>query len=462
MRLAAIGLCVLLFIATLTGRSGAACVGDCNGDGDVTIDEIIKGVAVALGASIEVCRPLDANGDGEITIDELIRAVNNALNSCPVSDTPTPTTTMALATPTPSPTEAILLPSATASATATPSQLPTATIPVAVTVAHRAAGLLDTLTSVFRSIPKLMSVLTNLNQSLAPRSTTAEVERTFQCPGSGGGTISCDRPALGGVPPRFGPPTFTILLDQCVTTADTGGNLKFDGLMTLQGQNGDGCTSLPDVVTLGIDELTIDATGGRGSVRAEFTGFSAVTTFACANEPCACKADSIGLELAGKVVVTATVGDTQVPDVNTTFDDGSSILLEVSQYSDACSPVKYHMSVNGDIEIATQGASFVASFAETDLNGDSSTGQDLVSIEGSVESPCLGSSISYRTQQPMAFSDAAVCPVAGGILVNHDAASDLLAYANQGVSIDLNDDQSFDGTFESCLDPSFFVCVESN
>jgi hypothetical protein len=61
----------------------ANCVGDCNGDCTVTIDEILTLVRIALGkAPLSDCQSGDASGDGEITVDEIVRAVRNALNGC--------------------------------------------------------------------------------------------------------------------------------------------------------------------------------------------------------------------------------------------------------------------------------------------------------------------------------------------------------------------------------------------
>ena len=55
-----------------------------DGDGQVTIDEILTMVNIALGnADISACTAGDTNGDDQITVDELIAAVNNALNGCP-------------------------------------------------------------------------------------------------------------------------------------------------------------------------------------------------------------------------------------------------------------------------------------------------------------------------------------------------------------------------------------------
>jgi hypothetical protein len=49
----------------------------------VSIDELIKGVNIALGsASLDQCSSFDTNGDGEVTVGELVRAVNNAVTGC--------------------------------------------------------------------------------------------------------------------------------------------------------------------------------------------------------------------------------------------------------------------------------------------------------------------------------------------------------------------------------------------
>jgi hypothetical protein len=49
----------------------------------VTVDEILKAVNIALGAALVTTCPLaDANGDGAVTVNEIVLAVNNALNNC--------------------------------------------------------------------------------------------------------------------------------------------------------------------------------------------------------------------------------------------------------------------------------------------------------------------------------------------------------------------------------------------
>ncbi len=77
----------------LAAPAAFACVGDCDGGGSVTVDELITGVNIALGsAPLSGCQSLDRNGDAQVTIDELLVAVNQALLGCGDA-TATPTAT---------------------------------------------------------------------------------------------------------------------------------------------------------------------------------------------------------------------------------------------------------------------------------------------------------------------------------------------------------------------------------
>lgn len=103
---------VLLMMAVLQAAPALGqCAGDCHGDGEVTVDELITGVNIALGsATLTQCMSLDTNGDGDVTINELISAVNNSLSGCPTSQ-PTPTSTPTpVSDVTPTPTTGIVPP----------------------------------------------------------------------------------------------------------------------------------------------------------------------------------------------------------------------------------------------------------------------------------------------------------------------------------------------------------------
>jgi hypothetical protein len=76
--------------ATPTATPHSACPGDCNGDGVVTIAELVSCVSAALGTG-PVCAAADLNDDGKIGITEIIAAVNSVLTGCPATPTATPT-----------------------------------------------------------------------------------------------------------------------------------------------------------------------------------------------------------------------------------------------------------------------------------------------------------------------------------------------------------------------------------
>ena len=136
----AVHFCVLILSNTMV--TAQPCVGDCNGNGQVGIGELILGVRIALGESdAEDCPAFDP----PVSIGDLIRAVRAALNGCPAepsrsatstaTDTPTATPTD---TPTPTPTDT---PTATPTDTATPTPTDTATPgPVAVWGVFRWGG----------------------------------------------------------------------------------------------------------------------------------------------------------------------------------------------------------------------------------------------------------------------------------------------------------------------------------
>ena len=62
----------------------SACVGDCDGNGVVAINELILGVNIALGAAPDTACAAFTNADGMVDIAQLIKGVNNALGGCGV------------------------------------------------------------------------------------------------------------------------------------------------------------------------------------------------------------------------------------------------------------------------------------------------------------------------------------------------------------------------------------------
>jgi hypothetical protein len=77
---------VLLMLAAPSGvRAASDCVGDCNRNAHVTVDELVTLVNIALGnADVSACTAGNTNGDSRITVEELVAAVNAARDRCPL------------------------------------------------------------------------------------------------------------------------------------------------------------------------------------------------------------------------------------------------------------------------------------------------------------------------------------------------------------------------------------------
>lgn len=65
-------------------RVSALCVGDCNGNNAVVINELVSGVGIALGdRELATCRNFDPDDDQQVAIGELVQGVRSAIDGCP-------------------------------------------------------------------------------------------------------------------------------------------------------------------------------------------------------------------------------------------------------------------------------------------------------------------------------------------------------------------------------------------
>jgi hypothetical protein len=61
----------------------APCIGDCGGDGEVVVTELLTMVRLSIsGAAPDDCESGDGDGNGRVSVDEVIVAVNRALSTC--------------------------------------------------------------------------------------------------------------------------------------------------------------------------------------------------------------------------------------------------------------------------------------------------------------------------------------------------------------------------------------------
>ena len=64
--------------------AASPCIVSCNGQPDVTVDQVVVGMNILRGAADRsVCSNLDMNGDTQVTFDELVFALDAGLRGCP-------------------------------------------------------------------------------------------------------------------------------------------------------------------------------------------------------------------------------------------------------------------------------------------------------------------------------------------------------------------------------------------
>jgi hypothetical protein len=77
-------------IASFRFDACQGCVGDCNRNYQVTMDELTTCIQISLeNQPLANCYRGDGNGDGAITVDEIVLATNYSLNGCPTNGCPT-------------------------------------------------------------------------------------------------------------------------------------------------------------------------------------------------------------------------------------------------------------------------------------------------------------------------------------------------------------------------------------
>ncbi|MBI3785930.1 MAG: hypothetical protein HY270_21260 [Deltaproteobacteria bacterium] len=447
-----IGVLVVL-LAGWCGRVDAACVGDCGGDGEVTVEEILTGVNIALGTlPLTSCSNFDANGDGEVTVDELIRAVNAALVGCPVEPTATPTVT-STAVPTAS---LAATPSSSPTYTSSPTSTSTTTATLA-TPSATATGPTPTPTATpeafVRAFAGEAAVVGNGLGAFAPLVTgiiTGLRSNSPTCPGGGQVEVSCS-----GSPFVI----ITIAFTGCTLVTPTG-TLTFDtGTITLRGPG-----QCPNIVVAApsIDEtVSVTATQrdseGRQTLAINASLNGSVTAITVnPGSPCFLTAGTVFLNGS----ITAQLPNGSGSEVR--FDN-TMTGFEIQKFNPGCVPVQYALTFNGS-ETVTElqsGASFVADLTDVVTAQDATVTPPQTRLSGSIMSNCFGGTFALQTTAPLISSSDDICYDAGSIDVTRDAVTQRISFTAGGqVGIDTNVDGAPDLTYASCLDPALFVCNE--
>jgi hypothetical protein len=397
-------------------------------------------VNIALGnTDIVACRPGDASGEGVITVDEILTAVNNALTGC-TAPTLTPTGVPATATRTATPT----------STTSPSTPVPTTTQG---TVPRRAAATTVTLVQGLQGIPALISSLAPLAKGGAAGASEGTAAAVRSCNGGGTYDFACTQTVPGTTPRNY-----TIGFNNCTLNTTTGATVTItEGTITAQSTETGflAICSLPplELSSFAVSNLHITAVnGGVTTLNAtvNLTGSLNVSPDLLS----ACKIAAIDMTLTGTVAV-------QTSALNETLGfDNTEVRIDIDQFSIDCVPLIYSITLNGAATLTdVVGGTFSATFTGFVFHDDRTSGNDVATVNGIVNSACLGGDdVTFQTVTPLSIPPGSVCPTLGAIRVTAGGKTDRITYTSGGVTIDVGDNGSTDESYDSCLDSRLFAC----
>lgn len=448
------------------------CVGDCDGNGVVAVNELITGVNINLGnREIDACPAFDSNDDGQVAINELIQGVNANLQGC-VSDVPTPTATAtgptevpATATATATATEAGATATATATATeAGPTATETATAEPTETATATEVPPTSTPNEVVEEVAGASAAVVNSLSSIA--NVVGAVVAGVSGGAGGAGAVASGLPGGGAGgdldPCELGGTVFTnieIVIPTANITVEfnscrvsrPGGSVMFDGSLTVTGVTLQlvGNADFDAVITFMDDQQQVVAVTDA-DIQSPVQLTAPIGTGPCTIDLLG-ERNITGVDLTQ---MTGTLGSA-VPDegvAEVTFLD-TVVNLDINQYGTDCVPTSFDLMFDGNAQIAQtaagQSLSFDVEFDAFLLTVNQSGDQSLVTMSGDLIASCFGGTITLGTPQDLSFLLGSFCPESGVITVQD--IGDVI-YSQSGV-------EANGMLFSSCLDPALLTCA---
>jgi hypothetical protein len=381
---------------TPTQTPQSACVGDCNGDGEVTVDELIKGVNIALGnIPLEMCPVFDTNNSGEVEITELIVGVNNALNGCP-------------------------------GPTATPGNQ-----------VQSISGGTTIVANAMSVVPSIVGAIVTGIQSGGAAAAARGVSQ------NGGAAGGCP---LGGTATRTGDlPFVSISLNGC-KAATTDGTVTFDGTASIQ------LTAFTINIT-----ARFENTGAVETLTASAAINGSVNLSVVPADPCLISAATLTVT-SGTLTAVTPAGkqvevdfqNTQVAITNIVFNDAPSCVPTVYTMTfDGAAAL-----------LASDGEPIAVTFNTLTMDVDDRINPTTFMLSGGITSQCFGGLATLSTPTPLGVPSGLICPTAGVIAVNLPAGMATITYrSDASVDIDDNAHGVVDRMFPDCLDPRLLVCA---
>lgn len=377
------------------------CIGDCDNLGQVTVDELLTMVNIALGLdATATCAAGDANGDGTITVDEILKAVNLALTRCPLVGSDADEAAAGVDESTDDAIDSVgmvvglgkLGPGGGGAAGGFPICPAGGTVDIA---SCKSNGQISTLTATFSSC-----------RDVDPQTQASTVRS-----GSLRQTVADPEYCATGQIPLAAPLTLEFR-NFTVTTLDAGGQTiaQAEVLTDVFIRSGQGCHG-PNGTESVEGVLTVQRVRAGSSTSAMYTYRKLAIETASVTGPAACIA---GKRLNGGLAV----------DDRTTGRRFSETLRD-----------------------------FVVASQQLDSMG-------VRSDDGTLVVDCLGE-VRFRTLEPLRTGSQTPCPLAGVLEVRlPDGTVSQARFSPNGVAFDFNGDGEIDKRVTSCLDAALAQCTD--
>ena len=415
-----------------TEARAATCEGDCNGDGQVTVDEIITMANIALGnTTISACQSGDVTGNGQITVDKIIGAVNSTLNGCS------------------RPAQTEFVKGASQAAISAPS---TANQAISITDFGfvGTAGSSAAVASRHSLRVVRQAALDHGASAETPGGTGAQT--LVSCQVSGTRETSCTTDGAGNF-------TFTAFFTGCTFFDSTGTQVVVDGSFQQTAADPSVCSPFTPgslAVTFSLSQFTDNETDMNGTLTTISAGQNGAFTDAVTPMGPGCnEANSINtLDGDLSVDVSSPAGDL-LSEKDYTF---TQLTIAISSEVSASGPCVDGLGLNGDLEVfdGVKFDDFSQTFADFAIAGATlADGRVLLGMQGGISTRCF-SEVQISTPEFLSFVSAdALCPSAGTLRVTlPDGTVATVQYSPQGI------DFTGDGVpdVSSCLDPSLQQC----
>jgi hypothetical protein len=424
----------LALVLSWTDRAAAQCVGDCDGDGQVSATEITTGVDIALlrqpPSSCTAFSP-------PVEIDQLVLAVDNRLTGCAATPTPSPSATES-GTPSPTPTA-----TSSAGPTNTPGGVPNAVAGGAAVVAKSLGGIPSLVTAI-------VTGLTYGNDAAAQGSAAGA------CPEGGTAQRTCTTPTGGGA-------QLSIALASCAVSVPDG-TLTFNtpqSPITLTSQS-------PAACPLGVSPFApIEAVGDVTAVvrdSEQNVTLSTRATLTAVVEPQIPVPPPVCVLNGADLIVTGTL-TAAIPGNGGTILTltQTSIELVIQSRNIDCVPVQYTLTFDGAGAVRDTGSNEMAAIRFDDfvVRVDARTTPTLLDMDGGLNFDCVAGDIVLDTVTSLTSVAGQLCPAGGRINITSPEGPSVIQYLSDGsVQVDVTGDGTFDTTFDSCVDPMLALCPQ--